>query len=162
MRDQVVDAEIARIRAWRRARVLNYVSTRSPEALASMLVELEDATGSEPEFLITDNWGEHVITDRQNEKITLDLVSPYATVFLDGVVAEALDTDRHIELDWRRDPDDPDVTDSWVARWTLAENPREVAVFLNAKYAVVAVVTQGWNGGVPDGTWLWIRPAKVS
>lgn len=38
------------------ARVQNYAATRSPESLARMLVDLEEATGSEPEFLIDEEW----------------------------------------------------------------------------------------------------------
>lgn len=43
-------------KAWIEARVQNYASTRSPESLARMLVELEDYSGSLPEFELDEEW----------------------------------------------------------------------------------------------------------
>jgi hypothetical protein len=42
--------------AWRTARAENYAATRSPLALAAMIVELEDDTQSTPEFELGDVW----------------------------------------------------------------------------------------------------------
>lgn len=42
--------------AWREARVANYANTRSVQALAGMVVELEDDGGCVPEFEIDDEW----------------------------------------------------------------------------------------------------------
>lgn len=43
-------------KAWLEARVQNYITTRSPETLARMLVDLEESTKSEPEFLFDEEW----------------------------------------------------------------------------------------------------------
>jgi hypothetical protein len=48
------------LRAWREARVINYVSTRSIDALARMVVELEDSAGHMPEFDFDEEWPEAV------------------------------------------------------------------------------------------------------
>lgn len=45
----------ARIAAWREARVQSYLK-RSHDALARMLVELEDAGDHTPEFEIDEEW----------------------------------------------------------------------------------------------------------
>lgn len=50
----------ARVAAWREARAQNYLRTRSPESLASMLVDLEDAGGHVPEFDVDEEWPEAV------------------------------------------------------------------------------------------------------
>lgn len=50
----------AQIAAWREARVINYTSTRSVDALARMVVELEDDGGCVPEFEIDEDWPEAV------------------------------------------------------------------------------------------------------
>lgn len=47
-------------RAWRNARAQNYVHTRSPSALATMVVELEDEYGCPPEFEIDGEWPSYV------------------------------------------------------------------------------------------------------
>jgi hypothetical protein len=52
----MADPSKEQIKAWRAARVLNYENTRSPHALACMLVELEDQQGLIPEFAIDDEW----------------------------------------------------------------------------------------------------------
>lgn len=44
------------VAVWRLARVQNYILTRSPNALASMIVELEDSSGCLPEFEYDDMW----------------------------------------------------------------------------------------------------------
>lgn len=45
------------LKAWRDARVESYCSgMRSMRSLASMLVDLEDSTGSAPEFDIDEEW----------------------------------------------------------------------------------------------------------
>jgi hypothetical protein len=44
------------LRAWKAARVANYVETRSALALAQMVVELEVLTSTTPEFEIDDAW----------------------------------------------------------------------------------------------------------
>lgn len=44
------------VAAWREARVLHYISTRSLDSLARMVVELEDSDGNLPEFDIDDEW----------------------------------------------------------------------------------------------------------
>lgn len=41
---------------WREARVQNYMDTRSPQSLAGMIVELEDAGEHEPEFGLDEEW----------------------------------------------------------------------------------------------------------
>lgn len=47
-----------RVAEWRRARARHYARTRSPEALAVMIVELEDKGGFEPEFALDEQWPE--------------------------------------------------------------------------------------------------------
>lgn len=44
------------LRAWREARVQSYISTRSIDALARMVVELEDDNYCVPEFELDDEW----------------------------------------------------------------------------------------------------------
>lgn len=46
--------------AWREARVQNYADTRSVNALARMVVELEDSGSCLPEFEIDEDWPERV------------------------------------------------------------------------------------------------------
>ena len=46
--------------AWRSARIANYADTRSPTALASMIVGLEDDGEHIPEFEYDDEWPERV------------------------------------------------------------------------------------------------------
>ncbi len=46
----------AALAAWRNARVMSYANRLSPESLAGMLVDLEDSTGSCPEFEIDEEW----------------------------------------------------------------------------------------------------------
>jgi len=52
--------QIDGLAAWREARVQHYVQTRSPDALARMVVELEDSGDNLPEFEIDDEWPEMV------------------------------------------------------------------------------------------------------
>lgn len=49
-----------RVAAWREARVQNYALTRSPDALARMVVELEDDHKCTPEFEIDELWPDPV------------------------------------------------------------------------------------------------------
>lgn len=44
------------LEAWRTARVEHYIQTRSHTGLAHMLVDLENATNSTPEFDINEDW----------------------------------------------------------------------------------------------------------
>jgi hypothetical protein len=46
--------------AWRQARIQNYIETRSVQALAQMVVELEDSSDSCPEFGLDEEWPERV------------------------------------------------------------------------------------------------------
>jgi hypothetical protein len=48
------------VAAWRAARAQNYEDTRSPRALAQMLVELEDSSECLPEFEIDEEWPSRV------------------------------------------------------------------------------------------------------
>lgn len=52
--------DVERIIAWREARVQNYADTRSVQALARMVVELEDDNDIIPEFEIDEDWPERV------------------------------------------------------------------------------------------------------
>lgn len=55
------DARILERRAaWREARIANYADSRSLDALARMVVELEDKYGCVPEFEIDDEWPDRV------------------------------------------------------------------------------------------------------
>lgn len=47
---------LSRKARWLEARVQSYIATRSPESLARMLVDLEDSTGSMPEFDFDEEW----------------------------------------------------------------------------------------------------------
>lgn len=49
-----------KVEAWRKARAINYSETLSKDALARMVVELEDAGKYVPEFEIDDEWPERV------------------------------------------------------------------------------------------------------
>lgn len=42
--------------AWLEARVQSYIATRSVDCLARMIVDLEESSGSLPEFEIDDEW----------------------------------------------------------------------------------------------------------
>ena len=46
----------AQLSAWREARVQNYINTRSLDALARMVVELEDSCDFAAEFDIDEAW----------------------------------------------------------------------------------------------------------
>lgn len=45
-----------RLREWRAARVQSYVTRYSSEALAAMVVQLEDKHNLTPEFEVDDEW----------------------------------------------------------------------------------------------------------
>ena len=50
----------AQLDAWREARIQNYADTRSTDALARMVVELEDSYMVTPEFEVDEDWPERV------------------------------------------------------------------------------------------------------